>query len=211
VILKFPSPVRRDTLAGATYGSGIYGGGVGSFGVGSRGGGTGSDGGGGGESLSGVGDRRRTGISRKWKAGGMTLRVVVVGRLILTGVGFGGDGGGGGGDAGRGAGAGESAFLATGSAVIDGNEKGDIFVLGLSRNSGIDTGSGAGIRFFSGEGVREGGGGAISSGGGGGGGGVSILSSGGGAGGASSGGVGGRSEGGGGGKRGDFGRVDDFD
>jgi hypothetical protein len=65
VILKFPRPGRRNTLAGAIYGSGTYGGGLGSLGVGGRGGGAGSDGGGGGDSLSGVGDRRRTGISRK--------------------------------------------------------------------------------------------------------------------------------------------------
>lgn len=70
MILKLPSPGRRDVLAGATYGGGTYGGGVGSLGVGSRGGGAVSAGGGGvpglddaSESLSsGDGDRRRTGI-----------------------------------------------------------------------------------------------------------------------------------------------------
>jgi hypothetical protein len=134
--------------------------------------------------------------------------VVGVGRLILTGVAFAGDGGGGGGDAGRVAGVGDSTFLEAGSVVTDGSENGDILGLVILRTSarGRGTGSGAGIRFFSGEGVGSGGGGAVSSGGGGGGGGVLILSSGGG-GGASSGGVGGRSEGGGGGKRGDLGRV----
>jgi hypothetical protein len=209
VILKFPRPGRRDTLAGAIYGSGTYGGGLGSLGVGGRGGGAGSEGGGGGDSLSGVGDRRRTGMSRKWNAGGMILRAVVwVGRLILTGVAFGGDGGGGGGDAGRVAGVGGSTFFGVGSTVMDGSENGDILDLAILRTSarGTGTGSGAGVRFFSGGGVGSGGGGAASSGGGGGGGGVLILSSGGG-GGASSGGVGGRSEGGGGGKRGDLGRV----
>jgi hypothetical protein len=204
VILKLPRPSRRDTLAGATYGSGTYGGGLGSLGVGGRGGGAGSEGGGGGDSLSGVGDRRRTGISRKWNAGGMVLRAAVgVGKLILTGVGFGGDGGG---DASRVAGVGGSTFFGPGSTVTDGSENGDIFGLAILRTFARGTGGGAGIRFFSGEGVGSGGGGAASSGGGGGGGGVLILSSGGG-GGASSGGVGGRSEGGGGGKRGDLGRV----
>ena len=137
----------------------------------------------------------------------MILRAVVwLGRLILTGVAFGGDGGGSGGDIGRETGVGGSAFFGTGSTDIDGSENGDILGLALLRISGRGTGSGSGIRFFSGEGVGPGGGGAVSSGGGGGGGGVCILSSGGG-GGMSSGGVGGRSEGGGGGKRGDLGRV----
>jgi hypothetical protein len=85
VILKLPSPGRREVLAGATYGGGTYGGDVGSFGVGSRGGVAGSTGRGGVPGLdeaseplsSGDGDRRRTGISRKWNAGGTTLLVVV--------------------------------------------------------------------------------------------------------------------------------------
>ena len=201
------------------------------MGVGSRGGGTGSAGGEGDDSLSGVGDRRRTGISRKWKAGGTTLRAVVwVGKLKLMGAVSGG-GNGSKGDAGRGGVGGWT--VSDGSlAVIDGSENGDI--LGLSglaesgRGSGSDmrcfSGDGdsafvggvlrefseetcCGIRFFSGEGAGSGGGGAASSGGGGGGsGGLFGLSSRGGAGGASSGGVGGRSEGGGGGKRGDLGR-----